>query len=126
MLLLALFGGVALLLSAIGIYGVLAFAVAQRTREIGIRMALGAQRSAILRLVVREGRGMTLAGASVGLLGALAGTRLMRSLLFGVAPNDPWTMAAVIAILAGVAVLAMLSPVRRATRVDPVVALRTE
>jgi len=124
--LLGAYAAVALLLTSLGLYGVLAHSVVQRTREIGIRMALGAQRGAILRLVFREGLGMTLAGASAGLLGALAGTRLMRSLLFGVTPSDPWTMAAVIAILVGVAVLAMLSPVRRATRVDPVVALRTE
>ena len=124
--LLGAYAAVALLLTSLGLYGVLAHSVVQRTREIGIRMALGAQRGAILRLVFREGLGMTLAGAAAGLLGALAGTRLMRSLLFGVTPSDPWTMATVIAILVGVAVLAMLSPVRRATRVDPVVALRTE
>jgi predicted permease len=124
--LLGAYAAVAVLLTALGLYGVLAHSVAQRTREIGIRMALGAQRSAILRLVFREGLGLTLLGASGGLLGALAGTRLMRALLFGVAPGDPWTLAAVIAILVGVAVLAMLWPVRRATRVDPVVALRTE
>jgi putative ABC transport system permease protein len=124
--LLGAYAALALLLTALGLYGVLAHSVTQRTREIGIRMALGAARRSILGLVLREGLGMTLAGAAAGAIGALGAARLVRSLLFGVAPYDPWTLAGVVALLAAASAAAMLVPLRRATRVDPVVALRCD
>jgi putative ABC transport system permease protein len=126
MLLLAAFAGLALVLAAVGIYGVIAYSVTQRTQEIGIRMALGAQRSAVMRMIVRQA--MTLAGIGLvaGGIGAWLLTRLMQKLLFGVTPSDPLTFAAVSAGLALVAVVAASVPGLRATRVDPVVALRAE
>ncbi len=126
MLLLALFAGAALVLAAVGIFGVMANGVARRTREIGIRMALGADRGAVLRGILAEALGLSLFGVVLGLTGALALTRLMAGLLFGVAPADPPTFAAVAATLVAVALLASWLPARVATRVDPVVALRTE
>lgn len=126
MLLAGLFAGVALLLAAIGLYGVLAYLVAERTREIGVRIALGAQRGAVLGMIIRRGLTLTVMGAAAGLAGALALTRLMRSLLFQVTPSDPSTHGAVILVLVAVALLASLIPAWRATRVDPVVALRQE
>jgi putative ABC transport system permease protein len=125
-LLLAIFAGVALLLASVGLYGVLAFSVAQRTREIGIRMALGAQASDVLRLVLRQGLGLSLVGVAVGIAASLAGTRVLRGLLYGVAPTDPATFAAVALLLVTVALVACLIPARRALRVNPVVALRHE
>ena len=124
--LLGVFSGVAGMLAAIGIYGVLAYAVVERTREIGIRIALGAQRRNVLRLVLREGATLTIAGIALGLAGAAAATRVLQSMLFGVAPLDPTTFAVVSAIFGAVATLASYMPARRATRVDPMVALRND
>ena len=120
------FGGLALVLAAIGIYGVMSYTVAQRTSEIGIRMALGAQSRDILGLVSREGMLRAGAGLLAGMVISLALVRVLSSQLFGVSPFDPLTFAAAIAFLAGVALLACYIPARRATRVDPIVALHYE
>jgi putative ABC transport system permease protein len=124
--LMALFAGVAALLAAVGLYGVMAYLVGQRTHEIGIRLALGAQRRDILRLIVGHGLALTAVGLVVGLAGALALTRFMTTLLFGVTPTDGFTFASVALLLTTVALLACLVPARRAARVDPMVALRYE
>ncbi|HEY1336934.1 MAG TPA: ABC transporter permease [Bryobacteraceae bacterium] len=120
------FGGLALLLAAIGLYGVMAHSVARRIREIGIRMALGAQRGTILRLVLRETAWMIAIGALIGLPAAFAATRLVTSFLFGLTAQDPWAMAGSTVVLIAVTTLAGYIPARRATRVDPMVALRYE
>lgn len=120
------FGGLALLLTAIGLYGVMAYVVTLRTHEIGIRMALGAQQGSILRLVMRDAAIVLTAGIVAGLLGAISITRLVRDLLFGLTPNDPWTIVLAIAAMVTVAVVATYIPARRAMRVDPMVALRYE
>jgi len=124
--LLSIFGGGALLLAAIGIYGVMGYSVAQRTHEIGIRIALGAERRDILKLIVRQGMVLVLIGAGLGLALALTATRVVKSLLFGVSATDPLTFASVVVVLIEVALLACYLPARRATKVDPLVALRYE
>jgi putative ABC transport system permease protein len=124
--LLGIFAGVAVSLAAAGIYGVMAYSVTQRTREIGIRMALGARRLEVLRLVMRQSAVLTVVGLLVGLGGAIATTRYLESLLFGVTPLDPATFVAVPVMFASVAALASFIPARRATKVDPLLALRCE
>ncbi len=125
-LLLSIFAGTALILTAIGIYGVLAYSVSQRTNEIGIRIALGAGQSNIFRLVVGQAMMLVAISMAFGLAGAIAATRLLNSLLFGVGAWDPMTFAAIVLLIGAVAFLAAWLPARRATRVDPVVALRAE
>jgi len=124
--LLAVFSGIALLLSAIGIYAVISYSITLRTHEIGVRMSLGASRSDVLRMVVREGMVLAGVGGLIGLVGALALTRFMAGLLFEISPRDPLTFATVSGIMLGVAFLACFIPARRATRVDPMIALRYE
>jgi putative ABC transport system permease protein len=116
----------ALLLGAVGLYGVIAYSVSQRTREIGIRIALGAQQNNVMRLILGEGMLLILIGLTIGLAGSLALTRFLSSLLFGVTATDPITFGAVAILLAVVALAACYLPARRAMRVNPIVALRYE
>jgi putative ABC transport system permease protein len=125
-ILLGLFALVALTLAVTGIYGVMSFAVAQRTREIGIRIALGADRRRVLALILREGGLLALVGAGLGLAAALASTRVLRGMLFEVTTTDPGTYAAMIVVLAAAALTASWLPARRAARVDPMVAIRAD
>src|SRR5579871_485352 len=126
MALLWIFSGLALLLSAVGIFGVMSYTVSRRTQEMAIRMALGARPLGVARLVLREGMGVTLAGIAVGLLGALALSRVMANYIYGVTSTDPLTFIAAPLVLSSVALLASYLPARRAARVDLVVALRYE
>jgi len=124
--LLATFAALAFILASIGIFGIVSYSVAQRTREIGIRVALGAQQRDLLGLMLKETFRLTLLGLVLGLAGALAATRLLTSLLFGVKPTDPSTFVSLSLLLAFVSLLASYIPARRAAKVDPLVALRYE
>jgi ABC-type antimicrobial peptide transport system permease subunit len=126
MLLLGVFAGVALILATIGIYGVMAYLVSQGTREIGIRMALGASQGKILSLVVRQGMALAFTGVTIGLAAAFLLTRLIRSLLFGVESTDPVTFVEISLLLAFIALLASYVPALRASRIDPMVCLRCD
>ncbi len=126
MLLLTLFAVVAMALAAIGIFGVMSYAVAQQTREIGIRMALGADRDSVIRMVLRQASTVIGIGLVVGLAAAAATGRALAGLLFNLTPTDPMTLGIVAVILAAVALLACYLPARRATRIDPIQALRAE
>jgi putative ABC transport system permease protein len=126
LLLLGVFAGVALLLATVGIYGVIAYSVAQRTQEIGIRMALGAQREDVLKLIVGQGFRLALVGVGLGVAGAVLFARFVRSLLFHVKATDPATFAAVAIVFVAVALGASFVPAWRATKVDPMEALRHE
>jgi putative ABC transport system permease protein len=123
---LGIFAIVAFLLACVGIYGVMAYAISQRTGEIGLRMALGARRGDILRVVLNEAVLIVIAGVAAGLLGSLLLTRFLQTLLFDIKPTDPLTFGALTILLAGVALLASFIPARRAIRIDPLLALRHE
>jgi ABC-type antimicrobial peptide transport system permease subunit len=120
------FAAIALVLAAVGVYGVISYAVSQRTQEIGVRVALGAQRGDVVRLIVGHGAQLGAWGVAIGLVGALAVTRFLRTLLFGVSPFDPLSFIGVAAMLTAIALLASYIPARRAAKVDPVEALRYE
>jgi ABC-type antimicrobial peptide transport system permease subunit len=126
MLLLGVFAGVALILASIGIYGVMAYLVNQGTRELGIRIAVGASQRNILSLVVRQGMVLAVSGVTIGLAAAFLLTRLIRSLLFGVEATDPVTFAGIACLLAMIALLASYIPAQRAARIDPLISLRCE
>jgi putative ABC transport system permease protein len=126
MLLLTIFGAIALVLAAIGIYGLMSYSVEQSSHDIGVRLALGAERRSILSLVVSSGMRLAFAGLALGLAGSFAAARLLSGMLYGVKPSDPSTYAVVAGVLATVAFLGCYLPARRATRVDPIIALRQE
>ena len=121
-----MFGGLALLVASVGLFGLMSYSVARRTHEIGIRMALGAERADVLRLVLRESMILVLAGVLFGLAAAIAASRPIAGLLFGLAPADPMTIAAAIVLMLLLSSVAAYLPARRAARVDPMVALRYE
>jgi putative ABC transport system permease protein len=123
---LGVFAGMALLMAVVGLYGVISYVVTQRTQEMGVRMALGAQPGEILRMVLGQGMRLACVGAAIGLVVSLVSSRLLRNQLFHVSPFDPLTFALMAGVLIGAAVLASCVPARRATRVDPMVALRYE
>jgi putative ABC transport system permease protein len=125
-LLFGIFAAVALIIAAVGVYGVFSYVVSQRSREIGIRMALGAQPLDILKMILRQGTVVTLTGALVGLTASFALTRVTKSLLFGVSATDPATFAAIALLIATIALGACYLPARRATKVDPMIALKCE
>ena len=126
MLLLGVFGAVALVLAAVGIYGIMSYAVKRRTREIGIRMALGARPADVLRLVVGQGMSLAGVGLGIGVLAALAATRLMTRMLFGVSATDPFTFVSIVVLLGAIAFVASWVPARRAVATDPTTALRSD
>jgi ABC-type antimicrobial peptide transport system permease subunit len=124
--LLGAFAVLAVLLAAIGLHGVIAYSVSQRTREIGVRIALGAQTDDVMGLVLRQGFALAIAGLAIGVAGSLTATRVLETLLYGVQPQDPVTLGAVGALLFAIAVVASYTPARRAARVDPIDALRAD
>ncbi len=126
MVLLSIAAGVALLLGAIGIYGVVSYIAAQRTGEIGLRLALGAEPSGVAAMILRQSAGVTMIGIGVGLVAALAGGRLIETLLYNVSPRDPIVIGAVTLLLTGIALIACWLPARRAARLSPLEALRTD
>jgi putative ABC transport system permease protein len=126
MTVLSVFAGLAVTLAAVGAYGVISYSVSQRTHEIGVRMALGAQPSDIRRMVVSQGVTLGIAGIGLGMIGAAALTRLMSGLLYGITPTDPFTFSSIPAILFIVVALGSYGPARKATRVDPMIALRCD
>jgi ABC-type antimicrobial peptide transport system permease subunit len=126
MLVLTIFAGAALMLAAIGIYGLMAYSVQQRTQEIGIRMALGAEAQSVQNMIIRQGMGIALVGVGIGLVSAFGLTRIIASFLFGVTTRDPVVLVTVPLLLIAVALMGVWLPARRASQVDPVVALRTE